>query len=48
VGKPEGKKQLEKPRRRWEDEIRVDHRETGWGGAEWMQLAQIGSGDGLL
>jgi hypothetical protein len=30
VGKPEGKKPLGRPRRRWEENIRMDHRETGW------------------
>jgi hypothetical protein len=32
VGKPEGKRQLERPRRRWEDGVKMDLRETGWGG----------------
>jgi hypothetical protein len=31
VGKPEGKSPLERPRRRWEDGIRMDLREIGWG-----------------
>jgi hypothetical protein len=31
VGKPKGKRQLGKPRRRWEDGIRMDVREIGWG-----------------
>jgi hypothetical protein len=31
VGKPEGKRPLERPRRRWEDEIKKDLREIGWG-----------------
>jgi hypothetical protein len=31
VGKPEGKRALGRPRRRWEDEIRMDLREIGWG-----------------
>jgi hypothetical protein len=34
VGKPEGKRQLGRPRRRWEDGIRIDVRETGWRGVE--------------
>jgi hypothetical protein len=38
VGKPEGKSQLGRPRRRWEDEIRMDL-EIGWG-VEWIQLFQ--------
>jgi hypothetical protein len=47
VGKPERKKPLGRPRHRWEDEIRMDLRETGWGSVEWIQLSQ-GSGCGLL
>jgi hypothetical protein len=31
VGHPEGKRPLERPRRRWEDEIRMDVSEIGWG-----------------
>jgi len=40
MGKPEGKRPLERPRRRWEDGIRMDLREIGWGSVEWIQLAQ--------
>jgi hypothetical protein len=40
VGKPEGKRPLERPRRRWEDRIKMDLREIGWGGVEWIHLAQ--------
>jgi hypothetical protein len=40
VGKPEGKRPLERPRRRWEDEIRMDLREIVWGNVGWIQLAQ--------
>jgi hypothetical protein len=40
VIKPEGKRQLERPRRRWEDNIRMDLREIGWGGMDWIDLAQ--------
>jgi hypothetical protein len=40
VGKPEGKRPLGRRRRRWEDGIKMDHREIGWGGVEWIQLAQ--------
>jgi hypothetical protein len=36
----EGKTPLRKPRRRWEDNIRMDLRETGWGGIDWTDLAQ--------
>jgi len=39
VGKPEGKRSLGRPRRRWEDNIKVDLQEVG-GGADWMELAQ--------
>jgi hypothetical protein len=38
VGKPEGKKPLERPRHRWEDGIKIDLREIGWGSAEWIHL----------
>jgi hypothetical protein len=37
VGKPEGKR---KPSRRWEDNIRMDVREIGWEGVDWMNLTQ--------
>jgi hypothetical protein len=41
VGKPEGRRPLERPRRRWEDNIRVDLREVGWeGGMDLIDLAQ--------
>jgi hypothetical protein len=40
VGKPEGKRLLERPRRRWEDYIKMDLREIGCGGVEWIHLAQ--------
>jgi hypothetical protein len=40
VGKPEGKRRLGRPRRRWKDGIRMDLRETGWGSVQWIQLAQ--------
>jgi hypothetical protein len=39
VGKPEGKRPLGRPRRRWEDGIRMDLEEIGWGSVEWIQLA---------
>jgi hypothetical protein len=39
-GKPEVKRPLERPRRRWEDGIRMDLRETGWRSVEWIQLAK--------
>jgi hypothetical protein len=40
VGKPEGKRPLGRSRRRWEDGIRMDLRETAWGGMERIQQAQ--------
>jgi hypothetical protein len=40
VAKPEGKRPFGRPRYIWEDEIRMDLRETGWGSVEWIQLAQ--------
>jgi hypothetical protein len=40
VGKPEGRKPLGRPRRRWEDNIKMDLREVGCGGMDWINLAQ--------
>ena len=40
VGKPEGKRPLGRPRRRWEDNIKMDLQEVGRGCGEWMELAQ--------
>jgi hypothetical protein len=40
VGNPEGKSPLGRPRRRWEDGIRMDLREIGFGGMDWIRLAQ--------
>jgi hypothetical protein len=40
VGKPEGKILLERPRRRWVDNIRMDLGEVGWGDVGWIGLAQ--------
>jgi hypothetical protein len=40
VGKPEGKRPLGRQRCRWEDLIRMDLREIGWGGVQWIHLAQ--------
>ena len=39
VGKPEGKKPLRRPRRRWEDNIKMDLQEVGRGCGDWMELA---------
>jgi hypothetical protein len=40
VGKPKGKSPLERPRRRWVDNIKMDLVEIGWGGVDWIGLAQ--------
>jgi hypothetical protein len=40
VGKPEGKRPLGRPRRRWVDNIRMDLGEMGWDGMDWTDLAQ--------
>ena len=40
MGKPEGKRQLWRPRRRWEDNIKMDLQEVGGGCGDWMELAQ--------
>jgi hypothetical protein len=40
VGKPEGKRPLARPRRRREDNIRMDLQEVGYGGLDWIGLAQ--------
>jgi hypothetical protein len=40
VGKPDGRRPLGRPRRRWEDNIKMDLREVGWRGMDWINLAQ--------
>jgi hypothetical protein len=40
VGKPEGKRPLERPRHRWVDNIRMDLEEVGWHNVDWISLAQ--------
>jgi hypothetical protein len=40
VGKPEGKRPLGKPRRKWMDYIRMDLGEVGWGDVDWICLAK--------
>jgi len=40
VGKPEGKRPLGRPRRRWEDNIDIDLQEVGCGSMDWIELAQ--------
>jgi hypothetical protein len=45
VGKPEGRRPLERPSRRWKDNIKVDLREVGWGGAWtgsiWLRIGAV-------
>jgi hypothetical protein len=43
VGKPECKRPLGRPRRRWADNIKVVLGEMGWGGVDWNDLAQDGN-----
>jgi hypothetical protein len=40
MGKPERRRPLGRPRRRWEDGIRLDVRKISWGCVDWIQLAQ--------
>jgi hypothetical protein len=40
VGKPEGRRSLGRPRRRWVDNITMDLREIGWDGVDWVDLLQ--------
>jgi hypothetical protein len=40
VGKPEGKRPVRRPRRMWEDNIKMDLREIGWGDMDWIHLAR--------
>jgi hypothetical protein len=39
-GKTKGKRPLGRPRRRWKDNIKLDHQEVGFGGMDWIDLAQ--------
>jgi hypothetical protein len=40
VGRPEGRRLLGRPRRRWEDNIKMDLQEVGLGGMDWIDMAQ--------
>jgi hypothetical protein len=40
VGKPEGRRPLGSPRRRWVDNVRMDLGKVGWGDADWIDLVQ--------
>jgi hypothetical protein len=48
VGKPEGKRPLGRPRRRWEDNIKMDLQETGVGCGDWIESLRIEKGGGHL
>jgi len=39
-GKPEGKRRVGRPKRRWKDNIKIDLQEVGCGGMDWIELAQ--------
>jgi hypothetical protein len=40
MGKPGGDRSLGRPRRKWVDNITMDLRDEGWGGTDWIELAQ--------
>jgi hypothetical protein len=48
VGKLEEKRPMGRPRRRWEDNIKIDSQKVGGGRGDWIELAQIGIGGGHL
>jgi hypothetical protein len=48
LGKPEGKIPLGRPRRRWLENMKMDLREIGWDGMDWIELAQDNDRGGLL
>jgi hypothetical protein len=48
VGRPESRQPLGKPRRRWEDNIKMDLQEVGWGTWTGLSWLRIGTGSGLL
>jgi hypothetical protein len=48
VGKPERRRPLGRPRRKWEDNIKMNLQEVGGGYEEWMDLLRIGTGGGHL
>jgi hypothetical protein len=39
-GRPEARRPLGRPRHRWEDNIKMDLQEVGWGGMDWIDMAQ--------
>jgi hypothetical protein len=48
VGRSEGRRPLGRPRCRWEDNIKMYLQEVGWGGMDWIDMATIVTGGGLL
>jgi hypothetical protein len=40
VGRPEGRRPLGRPKRRWEDNIKMDLQEVGWNGVAWFDMTQ--------
>jgi hypothetical protein len=48
VGKLEGRRPLGRPRRRWEDNVKMDLREVGWGAQTGLIWLRIGTGGGLM
>jgi hypothetical protein len=48
VGRPEGRRPLGRPRRRWEDNIKMDLQEVGWGAWTGLIWLRIGTGGGIL
>jgi hypothetical protein len=48
VWRPEGRRPLERPRRRWEDNIKIDLQELEWGAWSGLIWLRIGTGGGLL
>jgi hypothetical protein len=48
VGRPDGRRPLERPKRKWEDNIKMDLQEVGWGAWTGLIWVRIGTGRGLL
>jgi hypothetical protein len=48
VGKPEGRRSLQRPRHKWVDNVKMDLRDIGWNGMDWIDLAQDRTSGGLL
>jgi hypothetical protein len=48
VGRPEGRRQLGRPRRRWEDTIKTNLKEIGWAGVDWTEMAQDRTNIGIF